>query len=140
TAGNLAATGRGAANAAANGAGSIAGNAAASGQGAASGMFSGAMGQLALAGSGAAQGEGMFSVKRGTPVLAPDGERIGKVRQVVADSQGRVEQLLVRVDGEDALIPAAQFNGRGNAVVSAMGEGTIKQIAAQQDETGANGR
>ena len=101
-------------------------------------MFSGAAGQLALAGSAAAAGNGMFAVDKGMPVLAPDGEKIGKVRQVLTDSRGQVQALLVKVDGEKAVIPAAQFSGSGNAVVSAMGEATIKQIAEQQDETGAN--
>ncbi|MGV3555856.1 MAG: PRC-barrel domain-containing protein [Croceibacterium sp.] len=138
TAGGLAAAGQAAGNSAAGYAGSIAGSAAASGHGAAGGMFSGAAGQLALAGSAAAAGNGMFAVDKGMPVLAPDGEKIGKVRQVLADSRGQVQALLVKVDGEKAVIPAAQFSGSGNAVVSAMGETTIKQIADQQDETGAN--
>jgi hypothetical protein len=121
----------GSASGAAGYAGSIAGNAAATGQGSASGMFSGAAGQLALAGSAAAAGNGMFAVDEGMPVLAPNGEKIGKVREVLADSRGQVQALLVKVDGEKAVIPAAQFSGSGNAVVSAMGEATIKQIAQQ---------
>jgi hypothetical protein len=138
TAADLAATGQAAGNSATGYAGSIAGSAVASGQGSASGMFSGAAGQLALAGSAAAAGNGMFAVDKGMPVLTPDGEKIGKVREVLADSRGQVQALLVKVDGEKAVIPAAQFSGSGNAVVSAMGEATIKQIAEQQDETGAN--
>jgi sporulation protein YlmC with PRC-barrel domain len=68
-------------------------------------------------------------------VLGPDGEKIGKIREVLADSRGRVQSLLVKVDGQKAMLPAANFSGSGNgkAVVSAMGEGQIKRVAQQQD-------
>ncbi|WP_162896255.1 hypothetical protein [Novosphingobium sp. THN1] len=52
---------------------------------------------------------------------------------MIADSRGRVQSLLVKVDGQKALLPAANFSGSGNAVVSAMGEGQIKRVAQQQD-------
>lgn len=56
-------------------------------------------------------------------VVGPDGDRLGKVRGVIADSRGQVQALLVKVDGKMATLPAANFSGRGNALVSAMGEG-----------------
>lgn len=43
-----------------------------------------------------------------------------------------MQSLLVKVDGEKALLPATNFSGSGNAVISAMGEGQIKQVAEQQ--------
>ncbi len=67
-------------------------------------------------------------------VLGPDGDRLGKVRGVIADSHGQVQALLVKVDGATATLPAANFSGSGNALVSAMGEGQIKDAAASQNE------
>lgn len=52
---------------------------------------------------------------------------------MVADARGRVQQLLVKVDGERALLPAGAFQVNGEALVSAMSEGQIKQIANQQE-------
>jgi sporulation protein YlmC with PRC-barrel domain len=102
-----------------------------SASGAANGALSGGAGSLALAGSAASSAQGAFSLSKGMSVLGPDGEKIGKIREVIADSRGRVQSLLVRVDGQKALLPAANFNGK--AVVSAMGEGQIKRVAQQQD-------
>lgn len=65
-------------------------------------------------------------------VLNSEGEKIGKVRAVYANAQGQVQALLVKVDGEKALLPAANFTGSGNAVVSAMSAGQIGQAADQQ--------
>lgn len=99
------------------------------------GLYSGASGQLAAAGSLAAAGDATFEVSKGMRVLGPEGERLGKVRGVIADSHGQVQALLVKVDGETATLPAANFSGDGNAVVSAMGEGAIKDAARRQDTT-----
>lgn len=136
-AGQASGTARGAANAvsqrgqaAASGAGRASGNA----QGAGSGMFSGAAGQLAAAGSLAAAGQGSFAIDKGMPILAPDGDRIGKVREILTDGRGRVRELLVKVDGETARLPAANFTGTGSVLVSAMTEGQIKREADRQDD------
>lgn len=67
------------------------------------------------------------------PVLSPDGERIGQVRQVLSNARGEAQQLLVKVDGQLATLPATNFSASGNAVMSAMGEGQIKQIGNQQE-------
>ena len=55
------------------------------------------------------------------------------MRQVVTDAQGNVQQLLVRVDGEQATLPANYFQASGSGLVSVIGEGQIKQIAEQQE-------
>jgi hypothetical protein len=110
-------------------AGSIQGSAA----GSASGVSSLTAGLLAASGSLAAQGQGAFAVEKGTPIFDASGEKIGSVRSVVADARGRVQQLLVKVDGERALLPAGAFQVSGEALVSAMSEGQIKQIANQQE-------
>ena len=120
--------GRGTATALGGAAGSAAGNA----NGNASGLFSGAAGQLAAAGSLAAAGNANFEVSKGMRVFGPDGDRLGKVRGVIADSRGQVQALLVKVDGATATLPAANFSGSGNALVSAMGEGQIKNAAQSQ--------
>ena len=125
-----AATGRNTAGAVSGMAGSAQGSA----SGSADGMFSGAAGQLAAAGSLAAAGDGNFAVSKGMRILGPDGNRLGKVRGVIADAHGEVQQVLVKVDGETAMLPAANFSGSGSALVSAMGEGQIKQVAKSQDE------
>ena len=66
------------------------------------------------------------------PVLSPSGERIGRVRQVVSNARGEAEQVLVKVDGKLATLPASNFSASGNGVISTMGEGEIKHAADQQ--------
>jgi hypothetical protein len=111
-------------------AGSIQGSAAGSSAGASS-LTSGV---LAASGSLAAQGQGAFAVEKGTPILDASGDKIGSVRSVVADARGHVQQLLVKVDGERALLPGGVFQVSGEALISSMGEGQIKQIANQQED------
>ncbi|MFM6829663.1 MAG: hypothetical protein ACKOVA_04920 [Novosphingobium sp.] len=149
TAGSVAGTARGAVSGAANAgrstagamgqaagsaAGNANGNAMGSANGSANGLFSGAAGQLVAAGSLAAAGDANFEVSKGMRVLGPDGDRLGKVRGVIADSHGQVQALLVKVDGATATLPAANFSGSGNALVSAMGEGQIKDAAVRQEK------
>jgi hypothetical protein len=99
--------------------GSARGSGTASGQG----STSSPAGFLAASGSGAAAGDGAFAVAPGMPVLSPDGERLGKVRQIVSDSRGRVESVLVRAQGHDVTVPAATLTGSGRALV--MSEGAL---------------
>jgi hypothetical protein len=109
-----------------------------SGSSSAGGSASGAGSIGPVTGSGETNGSGQggFQVTRGMPVLAPDGERIGKVRQLFSNARGEVQQMLVKVDGATALLPAANFSASGNAVTSAMTESQIKQTAAQQKASG----
>lgn len=67
------------------------------------------------------------------PVLGADGERLGKVREVITDARGNVSALLVKAGSAKALLPAASFAGRGDALVTAMGEGEIRQVAQRQE-------
>ena len=116
---------------------STAGTLAGSLQGSAAGSASGASlltsGLLAASGSLAAQGQGSFAVDKGTPIFDASGDKIGSVRGVVADARGQIQQLLVKVDGERALLPAGNFQVSGEALISAMGESQIKRMANQQD-------
>ena len=114
-------------------AGSLAGSAQGSASGAGNAMFSGAAGELAAAGSAAAQGAGSFDIQPGMKLYDLKGDKIGKVREVIADGHGRVQALLVKVDGETAILPAGNFTASGNALFSAMGEGQIKHEADRQE-------
>lgn len=111
---------------------SLSGSASGSGSGSASGQGGGSIGSgmLAAAGSGAAAGEGAFAIAPGTPILAPDGSRIGRVRQIVSDSRGRVESVLVRAKGRDFAVPAASLAGSGEGLV--MTEGAAEAGKAQR--------
>lgn len=104
-----------------------------SGSGSASGEGSGSFGNglLAAAGSGAAAGEGAFAVAPGMPVLAPNGERFGKVRQVLTDSRGRVQSVLVRAKDRDVSLPAKSLTGSGSVLV--MGEGSAAAESKKAD-------
>lgn len=99
---------------------SLSGSASGSGSGQGNGSIG--SGMLAAAGSGAAAGDGAFAVTPGMPVLAPSGQRFGKVRQLITDSRGRVTGVLVRAKDRDVTVPAANLSGSGSALL--MGEGT----------------
>ncbi len=105
--------------------------------GAASGAANGAAslgnGTLALAGSAAANGSGSgsgsFPVSLGMPVRDLRGKLIGTVQQVRTTGRGAVQQVLVKVGDKTATLPAANFSGSGNALVSAMAKGDVKKAA-----------
>lgn len=104
---------------AAPGAGSLSGSG--SGSGAASGNLMTA--PLAAAGSAAAAGEGAFAVSPGMPVIAPDGATLGRVREVVADSRGRVQQVVVEAGKVRRTIPAGALSASGDALVAGEASG-----------------
>ena len=110
------------------------GTATASVSGSANGMLNASANNLALAGSAAGDAAGAFEVKKGTNLFDADGDKIGKVREVIADAQGNVQALVVKVDGATAMLPANAFEVDGKALVSVMGEGQIKSVAADQAE------
>ena len=118
-------TARGRATGLANRAGSAmgSGSGSASGEGSGAGGFGGGLmgNTLAVAGSGASQGQGAFAVAPGMDVLAPNGERIGQVREVVANGRGEVQQLLVSNGRVERLVPAAEFATSGSALLMGMG-------------------
>ena len=105
---------------------SQAGNLSASGSGndSASGDGSAGLanGMLAAAGSGAATGDGAVAVTPGMPVLSSQGAPVGEVRQIVSDSRGRVEQVIVEAQNRQFAVPAGNLAASGNALV--MGEGS----------------
>lgn len=97
--------------------------------GAANGAGSLGNGGLALAGSAAANGNGAFPVSVGMPVTDAKGKLIGTVQSVRTAARGRVEQVLVKVRDKTATLPAANFTGSGDALISAMGKGEINKTA-----------
>ena len=103
-----------------------------SASGSATGIFSGLSQNLALAGSTAASGAGSLDIKSGTQLYDMAGEKIGKVKQVVADAQGRVRALVVKVDDTTASLPAANFAANGDVLVTAMSEAQIVATGEKQ--------
>ena len=110
-----------------------------SGSGSATGIFAGLSHNLALAGSTAANGAGSFDINSGTQLYDMAGEKIGKVQQVVADAQGRIRALVVKVDDTTATLPAANFAANGETLVTAMSEGQIEAAGAKQASGNAAG-
>ncbi len=115
---------------ASNAGGNVAGAVTGSGSAALSGAGGNAsvMGNLALAGSGAAQG-GAFPVNPGMAVTDAKGRAIGAVQSVRSNAEGAVQQVLVKVGNKVAAVPAANFSGSGNVLVSAMGQGELSKRA-----------
>ena len=107
------------------------GNGAASGQG--SGVFGNSM--LTAAGSAAAAGHSAFAIAPGMPIIAPDGAPVGKVHQIVSDSRGRVEEVLVKVKGRELVIPASSLAVHKSVLV--MSESSAKAAGEAADKTPA---
>ncbi|MGC4252959.1 MAG: hypothetical protein QM605_16230, partial [Sphingobium sp.] len=62
---------------------------------------------------------------------------IGHVKQVMADSRGKVRSLLVDVKGRSANLPAANFSGQGDVLISAMSKEQVSNAA--RGEHGSDG-
>lgn len=116
--------------------GTTVGGAAASGNGAGNGAATGGAGagngMLALAGSAAAQGSGSFDVQPGMNVVDARGRAIGTVRALRNEADGRVRDVLVQVGDRVATLPAANFSGEGNVLVSAKGRSAVQREATGQ--------
>tara|TARA_R110002033_G_scaffold170232_2_gene212402 strand:- start:27 stop:863 length:837 start_codon:yes stop_codon:yes gene_type:complete len=109
----------------ASGVGSLAGSAAGSG----SAMAMGNLGQLAASGSTAANAGGMFAVEPGMPIQDPKGRVIGHVQSVRQSGAGVVQSVIVESGNRTAELPAANFAGSGNVLVTAMSKGEIKKVS-----------
>ena len=109
--------------------GSAAGNISAMGQG----MASSGLGQLAAAGSAAANGAGMFAIEPGMPIEDAKGRVIGYVQQIKQTKQGVVQAVTVEVGDRVATLPAANFSGSGEALVTGMTKGELKSAAKDQN-------
>jgi hypothetical protein len=109
----------------------------ASGAGSFAGSFQGSLGQLAAAGSGAANGSGMFAVEPGMAVTDARGKVIGYVQELRQTGQGVVKAVTVEVGNRVATLPAANFAGSGDVLITGMTKGQLKKTAEQQQD--ANG-
>lgn len=111
-----------------NAAGSVTGN------GSANGSASGTAGTgfLALSGSSAANAIGSFDVARGMDVTDVRGRTIGRVRDVVTDARGRIQAVRMEVGKRLATVPASNFSGSGDVLISAASKGEIKDLAKDQ--------
>lgn len=109
-----------------------------SGSAAGSGSASLLQPALAVAGSAAAAGQGMASVEPGMPVMTPDGASLGKVRSLVANSRGEVEQVVVKQGKVTRTLPAGMFTASGDALItgSARGEANAANPAPAPADDG----
>ena len=107
------------------------------GSGSASGIFSGLSHNLALSGSAAADVVGSLDLKSGSQLYAMTGEKIGKVKEVVADTKGRVTALVVKVKDTTATLPANDFAANGEVLVTAMSQAQIMATGAKQASDGS---
>lgn len=88
---------------------------------------------LAVAGSAAAAADGTFAVAPGMDVISTAGQRIGEVRQIIADGRGNVEAVLVRVGGNDLTLPAGSIGADGSALITSMTRAEARQAAQEQN-------
>ena len=102
------------------------------GNGAANGIFSGLSHNLALSGSAAADATGSLDLKPGSQLYDMTGEKIGKVKEVVADAKGRVTALVVKVKDRTATLPASDFAANGDVLVTAMSQAQIVATGDKQ--------
>lgn len=103
--------------------------------GSANGIFSGLSHNLALDGSAAASGTDSFDVKPGTQLFDMTGEKIGKIKEVIADGTGRVKALVVNVKNTTATLPTADFAANGDVLVTVM---SAAQISATGEKMAAS--
>ncbi len=106
----------------------------ASGGGSAGGTAGGTIGNgiLALDGTAAADALGSFAVAPGMDVTDLKGRTIGTVRNVVTGTRGRVQAVRMEIGRRLATVPAANFSGSGDVLVSAASKGEIKEMAEDQ--------
>lgn len=109
-----------------------AGQANGSADGTATGIFSGLSQNLALASSAAGNATGSFDVKKGTQLFDMNGQKIGKVKEVVADANGRVRALVVKVKDSTATLPVSNFAANGDMLVTVMSQAQVTSAANQQ--------
>ena len=114
----------------ASGAGSLAGSASGSG----GTMAMGNLGQLAASGSTAANAGGMFAVVPGMPIQDPKGRVVGYVQSVRQSDGGVVRSVMVEAGNRTANLPAANFAGSGDVLVTAMSKGDIQKASQAQNQ------
>lgn len=71
------------------------------------------------------------TVAPGMPVMTPEGASLGKVRQVVANGRGEIEQVVVKQGKVTRTLPAGMFSASGNALVAGNASGNAVADSAQ---------
>lgn len=107
------------------------------GTGSSNGIFSGLPHNLALSGSAAADAAGSLDLKQGSQLYDMSGEKIGKIKEVVATTKGRVTALVVKVRDTTATLPASDFAANGEVLVTAMSQAQIMATGAKQASEGS---
>ncbi|MDB5715870.1 MAG: hypothetical protein JWO15_3267 [Sphingomonadales bacterium] len=105
--------------------GGITGNGAMTG----AGTLSGGPKMLTLAGNGA----GSFDALPGMNVNDAKGRFIGTVSKFESTSTGRVEKVVMKVGNRTASLPASNFTGSGDVLVSTMPKKDVTTEAKKQD-------
>mgnify|MGYP002785855178 CR=1 FL=1 len=111
------------------------GSGSAGGEGSASLMPS----ALAVAGSAAAAGQGMTRVAPGMPVMTPDGASLGKVREVIANERGEIQQVVVKQGKVTRALPAGMFSASGNALIAGEAQGSAGTPVSASEATPETG-
>lgn len=108
----------------------------ASGEGSAEGEGSASLvsAPLAVAGSAAGAATGATSISPGMPVVTPAGLPVGEVREIVANSRGEVEQVLVSNGDFEQMVPAANLGASGSALVMGQGNAEVGTASPEQEE------
>ena len=95
-------------------------------------MAMGNLGQLAASGSSAANAGGMFAVAPGMPIEDPKGRVVGYVQSVKQSGGGVVQSVIVESGNRTAELPAANFAGSGDVLVTGMTKGEVKKMSKEQ--------
>ncbi|MEJ6594000.1 hypothetical protein [Parasphingorhabdus sp.] len=77
---------------------------------------------------------GKFVIAPRMPVEDPTGRVVGYVQDVRQSGSGVVNSVVVESSNRTATLPAADFAGSGDVLVTGMSKGQIKQAAKQQQE------
>lgn len=93
------------------------GSGAANGNASGSGSVSALAAPLTIAGSAASTAAGAIAIAPGTLVFDTAGEKLGKVREVVANARGRVQEVVVASRQGALAIPVSQLSASGSALV-----------------------
>ena len=80
---------------------------------------------------------GSLDLKPGSQLYDMTGEKIGKVKEVVADTKGRVTALVVKVKDTTATLPTSDFAANGDVLVTAMSQAQIMATGAKQASDGS---
>lgn len=58
------------------------------------------------------------------PVMLPDGSSLGKVKQIVANGRGEIEQVVVKQGNVTRALPHGMFSASGDALVVTQASGS----------------